>query len=310
MVTNLSPVEIVESDCGATNGFNIEIQDSKHCNSLKHRYYFNVDINDWDEFNGDNNFIGKQLLFRSPITCATDNFAICQKCFGNYKNIASKYVGVLSGQYNSERLIQLSMSSFHTAGSATLDMDKDVKKFISDNLDDIVNYDDYSEFIFKKKIPSELQDKFEKIQGFSYYISDKIIRYNNVEGVENEDVAKVIKEVNELLNTQKDPDIIHVYSNLIRNILSVGDIYSSFVEVILCNLFVDKNDKVIRYCLRDGDDFTIDKKYNIKTVHNILSETLSVLYQPNYVTIQKLHNKLQNNSSGVSIFERIWSDSL
>ena len=310
LVINLSPVEIIEEDCKTEFGFNIKINDKNHANSLKNRYYLNVETKTWELYNGDVNKIGQELLFRSPITCSSGNFGICRKCFGEYPNIPTKYIGVVAGQAFSERLTQLSMSSFHTSGSATLSIDNDIKTFIYHNLKDIDNSETECKLYFNKPIPLELVTKFTGIPGFIDFEGNDIIRYENIENVENEDVTKIIKEVNNVLNNREDPDIIEIYNILISNILSIGSIYSSFIEVVLCNLFVNKDDKVIRYCLRDGDNAAITKKYGIKSVHKILSETLSVLYQPNHITIQKLHNKLQDKDNTISIFERIWLESL
>jgi hypothetical protein len=102
MVMNLSPMEIVEDDCGVKYGFNIRIQDDKHAKSLVNRWVFKIDGKQelfTDEMANDSNNIGKVLNFRSSISCQTPNMRVCQRCFGDYKNIKSPYVGILAGQY-------------------------------------------------------------------------------------------------------------------------------------------------------------------------------------------------------------------
>lgn len=108
MVINLSPVEIGNNDCYSSIGFNIHIMTYKHARSLINRYF--NENGHWKLFKEKhiNMYMDQTLLFRSPITCKEPNFKICRKCFGEY-HIKSPYVGVLAGQYISERLTQLSM---------------------------------------------------------------------------------------------------------------------------------------------------------------------------------------------------------
>jgi len=108
---NLSPLEIIEDDCGSVEGFEILIKDEKHCKVLKNRYVW---INDNWKLSSDSlllNNIGKSLIFRSTITCQTEGFKLCKKCFGEYDVTDKKYVGVIAGQVVAERLTQLSLRS-------------------------------------------------------------------------------------------------------------------------------------------------------------------------------------------------------
>lgn len=109
MCINLSPVEITEDDCLSTYGFIIQIKNEKHANSLIDRYY--SDGVNWKLFTEQDakDRIGQNISFRSPITCKTENFKICKKCFGEHQ-IKSPFVGVLTGQYVAERLTQLTIN--------------------------------------------------------------------------------------------------------------------------------------------------------------------------------------------------------
>lgn len=90
-----SPVELIEDDCNCHDGFKITIINKKHANSLKNRY---VKLhNDWVLFHPEDHYVGKELEFRSPITCQTKDYKICKKCFGEY-DIQSPFVGTIAGQ--------------------------------------------------------------------------------------------------------------------------------------------------------------------------------------------------------------------
>jgi hypothetical protein len=312
LVLNLSPIEIAEEDCNSTHGFMIKIQDIRHSKSLKNRYYSNN--TGWVLFDGGAEHVGNSYSFRSPITCASPNFKICQKCFGRYEQ-RSKFVGILAGQYIAERLTQLSMRSFHTSGSATLPVNNNIETFIKNHLVEIVNYDDHCNLIFDIKVDNHTYQEFKKVEGFVKTANyDNILSYSNTGEVDNSDITKVIQDINNLLNTDKNPNLAETYSSFITNTLSVGDIYSVYCEIVLANLFVNKDNVVLRYALAnsaDPKDWVEYKKYSIREVHSILSSTLSLLFQPNHKTIKNLYRKLQTGTvDDVSIFERIWANKL
>lgn len=114
MIMNLSPLEIIEDDCGTEFGFEIRVQNKIHANSLVNRYYKDLN-NEWRlttlDFLLQN--IGVTFYFRSTITCQTKGFKLCRKCFGEYGVADKKFVGIHTGAVISERLTQLSMRSFH-----------------------------------------------------------------------------------------------------------------------------------------------------------------------------------------------------
>lgn len=138
------------------------------------------------------------------------------------------------------------------------------------------------------------------------------VYFENKEGVENKDVTAVMKDLNNLLKTEKQ-DIKPVqesYNEFIKNILQLNIIYSVFIEIIFCNLYVNKNSEILRYALNDNGDTNITKKFGIKQVHTNLSPILSLLYQPNAKSILKIKNLDSKTNENFSIFEKIWLDQL
>ena len=85
MTMALSPVEIIETDCGTSHYLNVLVFSKKHAQSLVGKYYKDPLIldQDWQEldFKMAKSFINRKILIRSPMTCQTKNFRICQKCF-------------------------------------------------------------------------------------------------------------------------------------------------------------------------------------------------------------------------------------
>lgn len=320
MVINLSSLEVIEEDCGTTYGFKIKILNKTHNYSLMNRYFIDkIDgsVKLYDEtYALDDINIGKTIIFRSPITCRTADFKICRKCTGIQK-FNSPYLGVMTGQYIEERLTQLTMSSFHTSGSASLTLNPKIKKFIQTHIKDIdVTHDAKILITFDVDIPNEIINDIQEEPRFKYVRIDsptELVFDKYTEKLKNEDVGYIINKVNKILSTQTKKDLIPIdkaYEELILSLYEISDIHSVFVELLLSNCYVNKDDIVIRYALNKGGDTKIVKKYNIKILHKIQSKVLSLIFEPNTGSIL---NYYSNNSAEVNnptIFEKIWNGDL
>lgn len=305
MIINLSNLELIEDDCESDRYFEIEIKNENHCFSLNNRYYLDPKTNELKLFDGfDLTNIGKTFNFRSPITCKTKNFKLCKKCFGNY-NISSPFVGVLAGQYIEERITQLIISSFHTSGSAVLDTDPELIELIKNNLIDIINYDDKFDLVFNKDIDDSIF--YKNIYKFIGSKDKRIFTFLNYKDkVENNDVNKINKLVNDLLKSQKYPKIDSIYDTylkMILSLLSINKIYSVYVELLFANTFFNKDNELIRYA---ENDFKPYYKKNIKQLHINQSKILSLIYEPNFNTIIDYYNNCNSINGTTNIFERIW----
>jgi hypothetical protein len=313
MVINLSSLEIIEEDCNSSFGFNIKIQNKTHAKSMINRYYINSDNNlilfDDKHVNDDAN-IGKTFVFRSPITCQTADFKVCRKCVGEY-DFKSPYVGVMTGQYIEERITQLIMSSFHTSGSATITILPLFNKFISDHIDDIILNNDNVDIVFNTDIPDEVLNEISEFDSllFESKLDSKSLRFKLYDDkIENNDVNKLAKKINNLLKTQNSPNVTPIdeaYYDMLNALHSISQLYSVFVELLFANSYINKNKKVIRYALKDGEDSTPYVKYNIKKIHNSQSNALSLIFEPNVTSILNYFNNPKLNES-LNIFEKIW----
>jgi hypothetical protein len=113
MVMALSPVEMMDEDCGCETGLEIIVQSKKHAESLIGKWFKcpSNNINEWTLFSDYKivkQYINRKIILRSPMTCHIPNFKICKKCFGE-KQVKTKYIGIVSAQCAIERLTQLVM---------------------------------------------------------------------------------------------------------------------------------------------------------------------------------------------------------
>jgi hypothetical protein len=200
---------------------------------------------------------------------------------------------------------------FHSSGSATLAIDIDLKDFIEEYLESIVNTDVNSTLTFKKDIPINLVEVLQAIPGY-YAVTNNTVVFNYDVGIiDNLDVGAIIKTVYKCLQTENVniQPISETYETLMMSILSVGEIYSSFIELILSILYVDKDNTIIRYQIKNNKAVEIVKKFSIREVHRILSPVLSLLYVPNTHSIKKYYDSvLDKENYIVSIYEKIWLD--
>ena len=200
-----------------------------------------------------------------------------------------------------------------TSGSCTLPINKQLKNFIQNHLIKIEEFtSDSSKLTFDCDIPKEIFEILYEIPGYLNLEDLNTVGFKNMYNVENEDVGKIIKEVNNLLNTETEKDMLppdETYSLLMNYILNIGFVYSCFVEVVLANCYVNKNNKIIRYAFCDpNEDNKIHKKHSIKKIHKLIeSGILSFLYEPNNESLTKTYDKFDKiDMDKITIFERIW----
>lgn len=183
------------------------------------------------------------------------------------------------------------------------------------------------QIIFKNTIPQYILDKLATIPGYIsfeqsnelypnlYTNTGKNVLYTSLSKIQNEDVTKTIKDVNNALLLEKAQKnkclcIQDTYEALIKPILSLSLIYSSYIEVILANSFVN-NKTPIRYLLENDPQAKALVRMNYKQIHSIVSKLLGLLYEPNSVSISNFANASINLPVDANtIFERIWKGDL
>ena len=105
----LSPLEIIEDNCGTNGTLPIVVFNKKLATSLVGKYY-KTDKNELKLITNENKYslINKKINLRSPITCISKDMKMCRTCFGN-RQFPTKYLGITAAQCISERLTQLTM---------------------------------------------------------------------------------------------------------------------------------------------------------------------------------------------------------
>ena len=319
LVMNLSTVDIDMADCKSTHYFPIELISEQHKTLLYGRWYYDPKIDQLCEFNeltAKKFVMGDTIQFRSPITCVNSDYRICRRCFGSY-DLTSPFVGILSGQYISERLTQLSMRSFHTSGSCSVDVNFAVQNFIKEHLIDLQYFDNKEilRVIFNIKIPDDILVYFKEIFGFISSDWNSVLYQNNISTklIKNPDIGATIQKISRVLNGEpRNPQPIESsYNTLMSELLKVGNIYSCFIETILCNLYECQSGRIYRYELEYAKSHNIKPskiilKYNIKKLFKKISKVLGLLYEPNRTTIKNIGTLDELSYQTKNIYEQLW----
>jgi DNA-directed RNA polymerase subunit beta' len=305
MVMALSPVEIVEEDCYDSVGIEILVFSEIFAKTLIGKYFKECIADQWSLLTEDNvyNYINKKIWIRSPMSCKIPNFRICKKCFGE-KDIKSKYVGIIAGQVLVERLTQLIMRTFHTSGSAKLQVDSDIIIFIKDHLIDIKNKNDEIILYFDAK----------PIPNFSIlkYYKEMIAKKNNLflvsfsdnpNETKNRDAVEVLNKISQILKSSTEISPIQTFLDFMSYLTEIGVIYSSFSEILFSHMYLTSENPIKFWRYDSGSP--IIKKVGIRTLSRVISPLLGLLYQPNKHSILD-PNIEQNDLQSNSIYEKIW----
>jgi len=317
MVVNLSPIELDMDDCKTIQGLIVNLFSENHVRSLINRYYYDGDR--WKLYQPTDikSEINKTRIFRSPMTCANPNFKICKKCFGHYREIKTPYVGILAGQYIAERLTQLSLRTFHHSGSCSLPTNPAVNNILYKHLVNIQNDSKKSIIILDTILDNDEIQYFRNIKGFQSsqqnLKNQTEVIYSNEYNIINKDVTEIINSVMTLLKTEINlTPIDEVYNSYVKSILSIGQIYSTYIEIVLCNMYLVKGDTLLRYAIQSNPGAIPYKKLSIRKLHSIVSKLLGLLYEPNQTTICRFSPNDNSTliESGNSVLEKIWFNDL
>jgi len=108
-------------DCGTEDLLEVDVKTKRKARMLLNRWTLNEEDNTLYKITHENykDIIGKMIYIRSPILCKDPK--ICKKCYGDlYKNLNSRFIGILAAQTLGERGTQLVLRTFHTSGSAVI----------------------------------------------------------------------------------------------------------------------------------------------------------------------------------------------
>jgi len=106
-------------DCGTKDLLEVHVTTKRKARMLINKYHLVNDELQQITLENYREFIDKDVFIRSPILCK--NPKICHICYGNlYKNLNSRFIGILAAQTLGERGTQLVLRTFHTSGSAVI----------------------------------------------------------------------------------------------------------------------------------------------------------------------------------------------
>ena len=169
-----------------------------------------------------------------------------------------------------------------TSGSSELDLDKNVSEFMKNYL---TNIEDDGHLITLEFNNYEIPDDFRNIQGYLSTEKNKVKYTKLSEPVVNNDVLATVIHVKDLMKKSDSPLTPHeYYTDLMKCILEVGDLYSSFVELVLTHMLMVSPTEFWRY----NQDKPVTLKLSEKTVAAKVSNLLAFLYQPNSISLKEI----------------------
>lgn len=298
----LSILDIVENDCKSEIYLETTILNKKHCKTLVDKF-FKFDKNDplsLMTYDIAINNIGRKIYLRSPITCQTKDFRLCKMCFGN-RYYPTEHVGITAAQCLSERLTQLIMRSFHTSGSATLDVDKELLNFIKDHLIKLDNKESKIILTFDTNI---INEKIKSINSFVNIDNNCVIFEEFNKDVRNKDTIQLMMKVKSLLKTQKNPELKpnQFYEEMMKLILEVETPNSSFVEMLFANMFCCNAERTEFWRYNTEKDVVV--KLGDKNLADYINKSLFALFRPNKKTLRYIDDI--KTKEKLTIYEKIW----
>lgn len=152
-----------EEDCGSIHPIEIELKTREHLRRMVGRNYRLHHERKYRVMTGsETDLIGKKILVRSPITCASQK--ICKVCYGQlyYTNRDIESIGGYAGAKITEPLSQMILSSKHllTTQSEKIEFNEEFYKFFTINANEIslnthnddINLNNYSLLIIKENV--------------------------------------------------------------------------------------------------------------------------------------------------------------
>lgn len=125
--------------------------------------------------------------------------------------------------------------------------------------------------------------------------------------VENQDVISVVEDIKRILRQGPVTNgVIPYYIALMTAMLEVGNLYSSFVEILFTNMFLTNYDQ--KKFWRYNQDMSPNYKLGDKMMAAYISSRIGLLYQPNKNTIEQVDLEEMDtiDLSNLTIYEKIY----
>jgi len=316
LVMALSPLELSMEDCGTNTYLEIIISSQKHAQTLVGKWYYNEASQNWEvlDLQTANNLIRTKIKMKSAMTCTAPNFKLCKKCFGT-REFPTKYVGITAGQNLTERITQLILRTFHESGRASLKVNTTIRDFFKNHLIDIKKDGDNTILIFDTnnfpEVLTYVGDDAPIPNLISVNVTNNCLTFgpdNRV--IPNEDVISIMEQIKAVTkhgDVKKPPS--EYYQDLMTLLLSVGVVYSSFVEMLFTNMFIIGDPKDRRFW-RYHQDEAPTYKLGDTLLALYINPLLGLLYQPNKQTIGMIDLDKVLTADEPTIYEKIWMNKL
>jgi hypothetical protein len=288
---------------GKEKYFKIKIKNEKYLKVLKHRWYKLPDeSNDKERLltGEETDLIGKEIYFRTPVTCQLENYQVCQKCLGT-KIPETTNLGAPIGQYLSEAIIQSVLRSHHFGGVFLCKVDNKIEeilrrveidassentvirgsksdiKYIENYLYSRYDNDPHSEGKVKI-IPKEIDDELNEI-----YI--EVLSFPK-----SEDAVKILTNITSLIDKNRDKKNIVPIEDIFNELINVSyenGIFNIYFELVLSLLFYDEENVLYRYSKTNE----IVTQLSLKEIINNIDPKLSIFYNFSNKNLKSIYSK-------------------
>lgn len=213
----------------------------------------------------------------------------------------------------------------HESGRATLPVDSEIVKFFEEHLinvktESINNQEETTLEFDTDQYPIQLISTVSGVSSnrLSLPNAPSIFGLKEVKGkiliygedhyiVYNQDVISVVNNIKAILRQGPvTTTVVPYYIELMTALLTVGNLYSSFVEILFANMFITDYDK--KEFWRYRQDLSPTYKLGDKMMASFISSRIGLLYQPNKDTIEKVDlEELDTiDLENLTIYEKIY----
>jgi hypothetical protein len=209
------------------------------------------------------------------------------------------------------------LRTFHESGRAILPVNSEIINFLKDHLINvettlnaktnqettILNFDTNQ---FPESLIT-LNQTLIIIPGLIEVKDNSLIFGEDYNVIENQDVISVVEDIKQILRQGVVKNgVIPYYTALMTAMLEVGNLYSSFVEILFTNMFLTDYDQ--KKFWRYNQDTPPNYKLGDKMMAAYISSRIGLLYQPNKNTIEQVDLEEMDDIdlSNLTIYEKIY----
>ncbi len=281
-------------DCGSVHPIRIRIRSKEHLKKLKGRNYRTLTSIKYSLLKGDeDHLIGKEILLRSPITCASKD--ICKTCYGDlyYINRDIESVGAYAATVITEPIGQRVLSAKHLLETVSefIKFPEIFNKFFDIVSNEItlknseeLELSDYSLLIIKENIHFIEEYGENEFNNFTYIFHVKNKKTGEIIDISDDNMTELYlsNELLELMNWKKNREKDIPFFEIPFNEIGIGD--KIFVAEI-SNNELTKPLYDIMYLLDNQE-----KRGDFKTADDVAQRMLDLLIE-SHIDADSIHGE-------------------